>query len=86
MDKIEVKLIESETTTGKIMYGGRVYLNNKQIKFIPIMDIRKTKMEKYLGFLRKNLKVEHVDLYTYVRYVDDSGKSCDYWDNVPRVG
>ena len=79
--KIEVNILQTVTETGKKFYGGEVLLNKDRIKIIPYMD-DKTKVEKYLNCLRKNLKVRTADSFIFITYKDNSGNSIEYWNNV----
>lgn len=51
------------------MYGGKVYLNNNIIKFIPICTTYE-KMNKYINILKKGLKVVQQDGFIWVMYTD----------------
>lgn len=79
--ELSFEIIEATTESNKKMYGGKVYLNNNIIKFIPIGHTLK-KIEKYIDILKKGLKVVQQDGFIWVIYTDPKGRQTEYWNNI----
>lgn len=78
---LSFEIVEALTESNKKMYGGKVYLNNNMIKFIPFCDTYK-KMDKYIDILKKGLKVVQQDDFIWVIYTDPKGQDMEYWNNI----
>jgi len=79
--KLSFEILEVLTESNEKMYGGKVYLNNNIIKFIPIGHSLK-KIEKYINILKKGLKVVQQDGFIWVIYTDSKGQNMEYWNNI----
>lgn len=79
--KLSFEIVEALTESNKKMYGGKVYLNNNMIKFIPIGHTFK-KIKKYIDILKKGLKVVQQDGFIWIIYTDPKGKEMEYWNNI----
>lgn len=83
MSKIHIIKTKAKTTDGQTLYGATIFLNNKQIKFVPFMT-PKEKRDRYVAFLKENLIHEKVGDYDRLMYKTKSGKTnFEYWNNVP---
>ena len=83
--EITIKLITSQTTSNETFYGGEVYLKNKLIKIIPLVESEKA-VKKYLALLSKHLVYENRNGYDFITYVGSKGQKMDYFNNVPIHG
>lgn len=81
---ISTLLLEAETESGEKYYGGRVLLDGKPVKFIPV-TLSKRDAEKYLGHLNRNLVHSMQGCYNYLHYIcpSGSGEKREYFNDDP---
>lgn len=85
--KITVEKITAITEKGETFYGGKVYLDDLLIKYIPAHQTPEELIDRYLDFLRKCLVHIRVGSFNCVYYVCPTGGRGDklFWSDCDAI-